>query len=328
MVKNIVRYLLIILILCGVFYVVNAVDNDTEDSYAGISDISFEPNYELYSTDMSYDGIEYTIVHSDYNTNDTRFNDCYYALLIDHTDGEIYVSKNAHQRMYPASMTKLVTAMVVCDKLNSGEISEDDVVTVENYYDLTYEDVLPCELKPGSKITVKDLIYGLLIESNNYYALILADYVAGSQSAFCALMNQKMLDIGATNTHFVNPHGLDDPEHYSTAFDMYLITLEADTYEYIRNIDTYETYAYTYTNADNYPVDDDIMASNLFYNDYVDLPANFTIRTWKTGTTSGAGNCLTMCLTKDGHEYYLVASHGESKPELYDMIIEMLCLIK
>ena len=333
MLKNIIiyittRFLTAILLICGVFCVINNIRNNTDNEYAGIANITFNVNEDFYGTNLKYNVLDNTVVGKENSQNSSMFTDSYFALLIDETNNQVYASYNAHRRMYPASMTKLMTAIIVCEKLEAGEISEDDIVTVTNSYDLTYDGVAACELGIGSQITVKDLMHGLLIESNNYYALILADYVAGSTDAFCELMNQKAYELGATNTHFVNPHGLDNPNHYSTAYDMYLILKEADSHEYIRQIDTFGTYSYTYINSSGYTISADISATNLFCNGYVDLPANFSMRTWKTGTTSGAGNCLAIALTKGDNTYYLVASDGDSRSELYDLVVELLCLIE
>ena len=171
------------------------------------------------------------------------------------------------------------------------------------------------------------MLYTLLIQSNNYYALILADYVAGSESAFCDLMNEKAKFIGATNTHFANPHGLDDVNHYTTAYDMYLIIKEAYSYNVIKEIDEHTSYNYIYYNSGGNPIEVDISATNYFLSGGAKLPANYKIKVWKTGTTDGAGNCLTMYLEKEGKEYVMVASCGESKPLLYDAIVTMLCLV-
>lgn len=328
MLKNILKYIGTIVMICCVLFLLSLIKNNLNDEYKGVLDLSFAINDSAYGETNVYNSMGQTFVGMEDSSNSYLFEDTSYALLVDETTGEIYASYNAHRRMYPASMTKLMTAIIVCERLESGQISEDDIVTVLKYYDLTYDGVGLNNLTVGSQISVKDLMYGLLIESNNYYALILADYIAGSQEAFCTLMNDKAYELGATNTHFTNPHGLDEPEHYSTAYDMYLILKEADTYDYIRQIDTYSTYSYTYIDGFNNYMYDDVSATSLFAHGYVTLPANFSIRTWKTGTTSGAGNCLALCLTKGDHTYYLVTSDADSRSELYDAVIELLCLVE
>ncbi len=329
MLKNVSKHIaLFFSILCLLFLINLIKNNPGDDEYGGVANLEFAINVSEYGSSDVYNAMGQTFVGTEESSNDYLFEDTYYALLIDETSKNVYASHNAHRRMYPASMTKLMTAILVCERLESGQISEDDIVTVSKYYDLTYDGVGLNNLNVGSKITVKDLMYGLLIESNNYYALILADYIAGSEDAFCQLMNEKAYALGATNTHFSNPHGLDEPDHYSTAYDMYLILKEADSYDFIRQVDTYSTYSYTYIDGFNNYMYADASATNLFSHGYISLPANFSIRTWKTGTTSGAGNCLALCLTKGEHTYYLVASDADSKSELYDAVIELLCLVE
>ena len=192
--------------------------------------------------------------------------------------------------------------------------------------DLTAEDVAPSQLHRGYTISVKDLLYGLMLESNNYYALYLAEYVGGDIQSFCDRMNQKALELGATNTHFMNPHGLDDPNHYSTAYDMYLIVKEVHNHQILRDIDGFDTYTYTFYDSNGVAIDTESTATNLFVTGEVSLPATFHLESWKTGTTDGAGNCLAMYLTKDGKDYVVVASSGNSKADLYNSIIRLLCL--
>lgn len=324
--KNILRYCCILLGLWIIFFLIGSLNSRVEEDYGEFHGKTIGVMPELSGTYISDDDKD-TVVQRNDNKNASLFPDCYFVLFLSETDHEVYAAKNVHQRMYPASMTKFVTAMVICDKIKAGEIGFEDTVTVSKNYDLTYEDVEPCHLKYGDKIRVKDLLYGLLLESNNYYALILADYVSEDTSAFCSLMNQKAYSIGATNTHFANPHGLDNQDHYSTAYDIYLITKEAYTYDIIRDIDSVGQYSFTYYDSSNAPVGIDVDATNFFVRGKADLPTSYHIEIWKTGTTTGAGNCLAMYLTRDGKEYFVVASSGESKNVLYDALIQLLCLI-
>lgn len=280
-----------------------------------------EKENDFYACDS-----EDTIVARNDDTKSTMFPDAEYFLCIDDTDGRVICAKNAHRRMYPASMTKLVTALVCCDYIESGEVSLDDEVTVETYYDLTYDGVEPPTLYPGYTISMKNLMYGLMIGSNNYYALILAEHLCGSEEAFVSKMNEKVMSLGATNTHFDNPHGLDHPDHYSTAYDMYLIVREASKHELLATIDTYKEYEYSYRDENGNVIEDISQATNLFLYDRAELPAGYTIHTWKTGTTDGAGYALAMALEKDGHSYIAVGACLDDRTELYDYMVKALCL--
>ncbi|MBQ9277290.1 MAG: D-alanyl-D-alanine carboxypeptidase [Lachnospiraceae bacterium] len=326
-IADLFKSVMILIVICLIFAIFIKLNNKIDSPYNDRDKkipVAFDDGFSYGELGATFDD---TVVYRDNNINSELFGECYYALFINETDKYAYASKNAFKRMYPASMTKLMTAMVVLDKVNSKQISLDDVVTVSNYYDLSAEGGGVNQLGIGSEITVKDLLYTLLIQSNNYYALILADYVAGSESAFCDLMNEKAKSIGATNTNFVNPHGLDDVDHYTTAYDMYLIIKEAYSYSIINEIDSYETYNYVYTNSSGVPIEVDIAATNYFIAGLAKLPANYEIKVWKTGTTDGAGNALAMYLKKEDKEYVVVASCGESKPLLYDAIVTMLCLV-
>lgn len=325
MLRYILRHCCVLLGVVIIFFTISSLNCNVKDKYPKLNDlkIGLATDSDAY---LSEDNID-TVVYKDDNTNADMFPDCFFALFLNETDHEVYTAKNVHTRMYPASMTKYMTAIIVCEKIESGEISLDDVVTVQKNYDLSGYDVAPNTLSAGNKITVKDLLYGLMIESNNYFALILADYVSGDSTSFCDLMNKKAHTIGATNTHYMNPHGLDDTNHYSTAYDIYLITKEAYKHPILHDIDTLSEYTYTYYDNNGIPVYVDISATNMFVTGKVNLPANYHIVVWKTGTTTGAGNCLSMYLTKDGKDYFIVAASGVSKNVLYDALIKMLCSI-
>lgn len=328
MLKSILKNLIPVVVICIFFLIVSIFNNSLKEEYPEASDMEFGISEMLKASDTLEYKLDDTVVYRAENINAELFDDCYYALLINETDQQVLASKNPHERMYPASMTKYMTAMIVCDKIDNGEINLNNTVTLTRDYDLTYDGVAPADIFYGDEISVKDLLYGLLIESNNYYALILADYIAGSEEAFCALMNQKAKNIGATGTHYMNPHGLDNPEHYSTAYDIYLITKEAYKYDLIKEIDSYESYSYSYISSEGYLINREIQPTNYFLNGNVDLPAGFDVHVWKTGTTDGAGNALSMYVTKDDKTYIVVAASGDSKSVLYDSMVKLLCIIK
>lgn len=305
--------------------IVCIVNNHANAAYPDLKEASYDINHLIHQSDQIDFVQDDTIVAREADTNASSFPDCYFALMVDDTDHKVLAAKNVHQRIYPASMTKMMTAIVVAEAVEAGTVQLQDMVEITQNYDLTAEDVAPAQLHRGYKISVKDLLYGLMLESNNYYALYLAEYVGGDVPNFCKLMNDKAQKLGATNTHFMNPHGLDDPDHYSTAYDMYLIVKEVHNHQVLREIDGFDTYTYSYYDANGAAIDTETTATNLFVTGDVALPATFEIQSWKTGTTNGAGNCLAMYLTKNGKDYVVVASSGKSKEDLYDAIIRLLC---
>jgi D-alanyl-D-alanine carboxypeptidase (penicillin-binding protein 5/6) len=331
MLRDFIKPIIIFFLVLCIFFIALMVNTKTQTAFADGERVTFSPEETLdsVSTELTQ---ENAVIGKDEDINSDLFPDCYFALLVDDTDGTVYAAKNVHKRMYPASMTKLMTAIVVCEQMEARDIDIDSVVTVEKNYDLTALDGGVNPLPAGCKITVRNLLAGLLIQSNNYYALILADYFAGSEAGFCDLMNAKAMEIGATNTHFANPHGLDDVNHYTTAYDMYLILKEASGYSEISELDNFSEYSYTYVNASGYEQEASATATNLFLGDDVSLPSGYAIENWKTGTTDGAGSCLAMRIkdttSEDGHTYYVLASNGESKQGLYADIVKLICLIK
>ncbi|KXZ40117.1 D-alanyl-D-alanine carboxypeptidase (penicillin-binding protein 5/6) [Alkalithermobacter thermoalcaliphilus JW-YL-7 = DSM 7308] len=151
------------------------------------------------------------------------------GILIEYETGTILFEKNAHKRMYPASTTKVVTALLV---LENAKL--DDIVKID--YDLGYIDGSSMYLKKGESFTVRQLLECLLIKSANDAAVALANHVSGSVEEFAHLMNKRALELGCKNSHFTNPNGLPDPKHYSSAYDLALFAKEAMKYEVFREI--------------------------------------------------------------------------------------------
>jgi D-alanyl-D-alanine carboxypeptidase (penicillin-binding protein 5/6) len=139
------------------------------------------------------------------------------AVLMEQKSGRVLYEKNAHTKMRIASITKIMTGILA---IESGKMNQYVKVS-EN---ATHAEGSSVYLKPGEKIKLRDLVYGLMLRSGNDTAVAIAEYIGGSVDGFALLMNQKAREIGMANTHFANPHGLDDHEnHYSTAYDMALL---------------------------------------------------------------------------------------------------------
>lgn len=152
------------------------------------------------------------------------------AILMDQESGRVLYSKNAHQQRRIASITKIMTAILAVE---SGKLNER--VTISHNAEGTEGSSI--YLKAGEQMKLEDLVYGLMLRSGNDAAVAIAEHVGGSVEGFNFLMNQKAAEIGMTNTEFANPHGLDDHEnHYSTAYDMALLTKYAMKNEKFRKI--------------------------------------------------------------------------------------------
>lgn len=151
------------------------------------------------------------------------------AVLMDAGSGRILYEKEAHRQLYPASITKIMTALVALE-----HASLDEIVTVPP--EAARVEGSKMHLLPGEEYTLEELLYGLMLVSGNDAAVAIASHVAGSVFAFAELMNQTARRLGARSTHFTNPHGLPDPNHVTTAYDMALITRAALRHPVFRTI--------------------------------------------------------------------------------------------
>ncbi len=239
---------------------------------------------------------------------------CETAVLIDANTGTILFEKNADQKMYPASLTKIMTAILV---IEMGELS--DIITVDD--DTPYEiQGSHIALEPGEILTLKDMLYAVLLPSANDASLTLAKHYGGSEENFVKMMNDKARELGAYNTHFVNPHGLHDSNHYTTAADLALITQYAMKNETFRKIVQSVKYEIKTTNKKTeirYFTNLNRLICNSGYNQifvngvYINPKYEYATGV-KTGYTPEAGNTLVASAKKDNMELIAVAMKGVS----------------
>lgn len=241
------------------------------------------------------------------------------ACIYDINQEEVLYSYQANERLNPASLTKIMTALIVMENCNM-----DDVVLVG---DVTiYEDgVQLFNLKAGDRITVQNLLYAMLVYSANDAALALAQHVAGSEEAFVEMMNTRALQLGATNTHFVNAHGLSNEEHYTTAYDLYLIFNAALKYDIFQQIINTSSYTVEYTLADGTQSSRDITTTNKFLLETYDSPAGISIVGGKTGSTMAAGKCIILYATDAASNPYICVIMGAGNEEQLYQLMKQLC---
>ena len=246
------------------------------------------------------------------------------AALFDTKNLETLYAKNVNNQLNPASLTKIMTALVA---LKYG--SSDDIYTASENVLITEQGAVLCGLKPGDRMTLDQALHTLLIYSANDAAILVAEGVAGSQEAFVELMNQEARELGATNCNFMNPNGLTEEGHYVTAYDLYLIFQEALKYDLFNQIIQMSTYSTVYTAADGSEKTLEMETSNLFLRGTYDPPANVTVVGGKTGTTNAAGHCLIL-LSRDssGTPYISVILKDESREALYGDMEDLLGIIK
>ena len=216
------------------------------------------------------------------------------ACVIDVDSGEILYYKNMDDRHYPASITKVLTGLLLIENANL-----DDTITFSQdcWNGLNYYNDMNIGILNGEQLTVNDALHAILMSSANEVCNGAAKFVSGSVSAFCDLMNERAKTLGCTNTHFVNPNGLHDPDHYTSAHDMALISREAIQNPTFREITGCTEYTVASTNLrpEGFPLSHKhqmLMYTKYHYDACIG---------GKTGYTSEAKNTLVTYAEKDGH---------------------------
>ena len=242
------------------------------------------------------------------------------AGLFDITNYETVYAKNVHEKLYPASTTKILTAYVV---LKHGNL--EDVVTISKENIMLESDSSHCGLKAGDQITVKELLYGLMLKSANDAANALADYISGSTEKFAELMNEEAALLGAVNSHFVNAHGLHHEEHYTTVYDLYLIFQNALYNETFREICGSTSYRASYRNASGSAVTVEWDNTMQYFTRNKIAPEGVTVLAGKTGTTSKALSCLVLLSENEGGEEFIsIILKSRDRGVLYDEMNDLL----
>ena len=233
------------------------------------------------------------------------------ALIVDDDNGEVLYEFHARERMYPASVTKIMTSLVVLDAVDAGEFSLDTPITA------SWEAVqLPlgsstAEIKAGEVLTIEQLLYCDLLPSGNDACNILAEAVgAGDSQSFVDRMNAKAAELGMKDTHFTNPHGLHDPEHYTTAYDIYLMAHAAMENETFRAIVKTPTYTLPATNMQPERI---LHTTNGLLGSWYVIGYTYSKAIGiKTGNTDEAGRCLaSAAVDEEGRTFYCVILGSE-----------------
>ena len=234
------------------------------------------------------------------------------GLLVERSKGKVLFDKNAYEKMYPASTTKILTAIVVLENTKLDDmatVSKNALETIPNGY-------VTCNLQIGEELSVKDLMYALMVKSANDAAVVLAEHVGGSVEGYSDMMNKKAKEIGCKNTHFVNPNGIHNANHYTTAYDLYLMAEYALSFEYTNEFrDFVSKTSYTLPATNMYPAEDRSFTTtnelikinnnnrkdNYYYKNALGI---------KTGHTSQAGYCLVSSSSRDNLEFISVILDG------------------
>ena len=260
------------------------------------------------------------VVSSDINSVNVDMSNASAAGLFDVNGKRTLYAKNVHEKLYPASLTKVMTALIALE-----EGSNDMMLTASANVRNLESGAQVCGIKEGDKMTLDQALHLLLINSANDAAVMIAEGVAGSSDAFAEMMNKKALELGATNTHFVNPHGLSDEEHYTTVYDMYLIMNAAIDYALFNEIIQMDSYTTVYTDSSGASKEITVNSTNYYLRGEAEAPSGITVVGGKTGSTSAAGSCLIL-LSRDssGNPYISVILHADSRDLLYPQMTDLL----
>ena len=213
------------------------------------------------------------------------------AVLMEQNSGKILLSKNATEKTAPASITKIMTMLLIMEAVDNGNISLDDMITTSlNAKVMGGSEIFLAE---GEEMSLHDMLKGIAVASANDAAVAVAEYLCGTESIFVDKMNEKACELGLKNTHYMNCHGLDEENHYTCAEDVAILTRELMKHEKIKEYTT-------------------IWMDNLRNGETELVNTNRLIRFYKgatglkTGTTDNAGHCLAATAERDGMELIAV----------------------
>ncbi len=241
------------------------------------------------------------------------------AFVLNRTDNTLVFGHDMLERYYPASITKLMTALIAmreCDPKETITISAD--VAKLNRGSVS-------ELNEGDVITVYNLLICLLTASANNAAVALAEYLSGSEAAFAERMNTEMARMGIHDTHYANASGLHDDKHYTTPYDMYIVYQECMKHEVFKEIMDISVTEYEYYNAKGELRVRKVETTNQFKLGNYQMPEGFTILGGKTGTTTQAGYCLMLHVANaEGTEFIVGVYHAKTEEKLYTKLNDLM----
>ena len=274
----------------------------TSDSFLSFETFKHPIGTTSYSDLTEYDFFsEDLVVIGEENLGDEDLIKSEAGMLINITDKEVIFSKNVFEKKYPASLTKLLTALLAVEH---GDL--EDIVTISyEASNITESGAKLCGFEEGDLISLDDLVHCILIYSGNDAAIAIADQIGGNVDDFNIMMNEQAAILGAAHSNFTNSHGLHNEEHYSTLYDIYLIFNEFIKSDTLREIVGISSYTAEYKDKDGNPKEISMDSTNLYLSENFTLPEGFIIHGGKTGNTFRAGNCLILLLQGPDNDYYI-----------------------
>lgn len=230
------------------------------------------------------------------------------AVLIDVSENKIIANLDGDKKIFPASLTKIMTLIVAVEKIT--DLDDTFVMTEEIVNEAVEEGASRAGFLPGEKVSLMDLLYGTILPSGADATMGIAEKLCGTEADFVKLMNDKVAELGLVNTHFMNSSGLHDENHYSTAVDMAMILQYALEDELCKKI--LSTYEYTSAPTEQHP-EGILMTSSMFSKMYGNEAPGVAILGGKVGFTDEAGNCLASFAEKNDKTYIAVTTKGAGK---------------
>lgn len=316
---------IILLVAMTVVYLI--VANVTGSSSVGDADKDSEPVSSTYSYPFKTD-ISVTVPDADDSTviisSDTISSK--HAMLIDITNGKVIASRQSSAVIYPASMTKVMSLIIIAENLKSEESLSEQITITQELVDRKIKEEHSGDLHtPGEVLTVEDLIYAFALKSDGMAGIALAEYIAGSEYSFVELMNTKVKELGLKNTNFINCTGIHHEYHYTTCHDMAAIMMYAMKNPFCAKVlstKSYRTETNVYTSGITFyngVLVDQIERKNITFKT-VDVSAG---KTGWTGKESGA--CIvSYAKGKSGHQYVLVTANAYAADEASPYASSML----
>ena len=242
------------------------------------------------------------------------------AGVFDATTKETLYKQDIFKKVYPASTTKIMTLLCA---IKHGDLSK--TVTVSENIANIDADSSVAGLNVGDQLTIRQLSYGLMLPSGNDAAIAIAEGVSGSVEAFAELMNQEAQSLGATHSHFVNPHGLQDTNHYVTVYDMYLIFNEALRYQDFTDVIQSPNYLCKYTDKDGNKVEKTWRNTVRYVSGTEDHPSGINVIGGKSGTTGAAKYCMEKKKKNAAeHDIISLVYGADARVNLYLLMREIL----
>lgn len=323
-IRNTVLLLLLLVVLCGAggfgVYMLKGGNFSTPvNSFNAFSEFD---NTLVSKEEQRAEGFAQNlcVVTKDVPLDSVSLDDNQSGVLLNLSDKKVLYAKGAYNKVYPASITKIMTAMLA---LKYGNM--DDTVTISQENVTLESGSQVAGFMEGDQVTMDQLLHCLLVYSANDAASAIAEHVGGSTDKFVEMMNSFAAELGCTGTHFTNPHGLQDENHYTTPYDIYLMLKEVLNYPEFTDITQMSSYTVTYKHSDGSDANTTLTATDHYLTGEATTPKDVTILGGKTGTTDKAGNCLALLSQNAyGKPFISIVMGASSKDVLYQEMTSLL----